>query len=165
MRYDIERMLFAYPVDQVDAIVGIINYMVNEGIPNENVSMEDFLRFAKYVSLSMHTRFPDDLNAELKERRKKEARSKPPTRIRKQRERKKEEVEEAERRRLEEILTHKYGTVVGFCPKCGDTMTGHPTKICEKTKTGRQFHKECSSCTYYVEIWKKGDKFIETEGG
>jgi len=60
-------------------------------------------------------------------------------------------------------------SVVGKCPKCGSNLLGEPIKGCSKQTNGNfgglTFYKECSACTYYSEIFKKGNKHIEVEGG
>lgn len=56
-------------------------------------------------------------------------------------------------------------TVVGFCPRCKSHLLGEPLPGCETTKSGRVFYKECSACTYYSEIFKKRNKYLEVEGG
>ena len=48
--------------------------------------------------------------------------------------------------------------VIGFCPSCNSQLVGTPLKGCETKKTGRYFYKECSSCSYYAEIFKSGNK-------
>jgi hypothetical protein len=55
--------------------------------------------------------------------------------------------------------------VIGFCPKCGSYLRGIFVADCEKRKSGRHMIKECGSCDYYSEIFKKRNKYIETEGG
>jgi len=59
--------------------------------------------------------------------------------------------------------------VVGKCPKCNSNLLGEPIKGCSKKTNGNfgglAFYKECSACTYYSEIFKKGNKHIEVEGG
>lgn len=68
--------------------------------------------------------------------------------------------------RLKEDMSVKpIGLTVGFCPKCGSRVEGMPTPSCGKAKNGRHFYKECIACDYYSEIWKRGNKFTETEGG
>jgi hypothetical protein len=59
--------------------------------------------------------------------------------------------------------------VVGKCPKCNSNLLGEPIRGCAKQTNGNfgglTFYKECSACTYYSEIFKKGNKHIEVEGG
>jgi len=55
-------------------------------------------------------------------------------------------------------------TVIGSC-KCGGLMTGEPLPGCETKLTGRVFYKECDSCSYYSELFKKGNIYEEIEGG
>jgi hypothetical protein len=59
--------------------------------------------------------------------------------------------------------------VVGKCPKCNSNLLGEPIKGCSKQTNGNfgglTFYKECSACTYYSQIFKKGNKHIEVEGG
>ena len=59
----------------------------------------------------------------------------------------------------------KYTMVVGICPRCSSKVVGGPIPKCEIKISGRVFYKECSACTYYVEIFKKGNKHREVEGG
>lgn len=66
------------------------------------------------------------------------------------------------REKMEEMPTLP---VIGFCPKCGGKLGGMPMRACEKKKTGRWFYKECQNCTYYSELFKIRNKFIEKEGG
>ncbi len=56
--------------------------------------------------------------------------------------------------------------VVGFCPKCSSTMVGEVLPHCEAEETGRHFYSECTSCSYYTEIFKgRKGRFIEMKGG
>jgi hypothetical protein len=55
--------------------------------------------------------------------------------------------------------------VVGFCPRCNSKMVGTPVWGCAKDGNDRHFYKECTACTYYSEIFKKRNIFIEKEGG
>lgn len=55
-------------------------------------------------------------------------------------------------------------TVIGIC-ECGGRIMGEPLQSCETKRSGRVFYKECSSCSYYAEVVKKGNKFTELEGG
>jgi hypothetical protein len=59
--------------------------------------------------------------------------------------------------------------VVGVCPKCDSMLGGLPLPSCETKKTGRVFYKECSSCEYYAEVWKKTKQkrttYYQEEGG
>jgi hypothetical protein len=55
--------------------------------------------------------------------------------------------------------------VIGFCPKCKGKMGGAWVATCEMKKSGRFFIKECGSCDYYAEIFKKRNKYYEIEGG
>jgi hypothetical protein len=55
--------------------------------------------------------------------------------------------------------------VVGFCPRCGKRVVGGPVKKCEYERTRRYFYKECTSCTYYSEIFHRRNIFTEVEGG
>jgi hypothetical protein len=66
-------------------------------------------------------------------------------------------------RKIQEFT--KLRAVIGFCPKCGGNLRGEPTPGCEQKKSGRMFYKECQTCTYYAEVWKKKNKYHETEGG
>jgi len=59
----------------------------------------------------------------------------------------------------------KYTQVVGICPRCSSKVVGGPQPKCETKASGRVFFKECSACTYYVEIFKRGNKHREVEGG
>lgn len=56
-------------------------------------------------------------------------------------------------------------TVIGLCPKCGSPLGGYPLPGCESSKTGRVFYKECRGCTYYSELYKRRNNYIEIEGG
>lgn len=58
----------------------------------------------------------------------------------------------------------KFMSVIGSCPKCGDELRGMSLRGCEQSKTGRHFYKECRSCGYYSEVFKKRKRFIEVEG-
>ena len=56
--------------------------------------------------------------------------------------------------------------VVGFCPKCNSTMVGTPVTHCETDESGRHFYSECTSCSYYSEIFKgRKGRYIEVKGG
>jgi hypothetical protein len=55
--------------------------------------------------------------------------------------------------------------VIGSCPRCGSNLMGLNLGGCEEEKSKRHYYKECSSCTYYAEIFKRGNKFYEMEGG
>jgi hypothetical protein len=59
--------------------------------------------------------------------------------------------------------------VIGMCPRCGRVLKGMPMRPCTKGKGSRfgklTFYKECSSCPYYSEIFKRRNKFKEVEGG
>lgn len=55
--------------------------------------------------------------------------------------------------------------IIGFCPRCGSTLGGQPCGGCKKLKFDRVFMKECSSCDYYSEIFRRGNKHFEVEGG
>lgn len=60
------------------------------------------------------------------------------------------------------------GPVMGKCPKCGSNIRGNLMKVCGKSagNFGKlTFYKECTACTYYSEIFKKRNKYIEVEGG
>lgn len=60
----------------------------------------------------------------------------------------------------------KLPVVVGFCPKCSSTMVGDALPACESEKTGRHFYSECTTCSYYTEIFKgRKGRFIEMKGG
>jgi hypothetical protein len=74
-------------------------------------------------------------------------------------------IKDAGTRDQEEQVVQYKGFVIGKCPKCTSDMTGFPYPGCEVKKTGRYFYKECTACTYYVEIFKRGNKFTEMEGG
>lgn len=66
--------------------------------------------------------------------------------------------------RMQEPQTLK--VVVGFCPKCSSTMVGGPLPTCESDETGRNFYSECTTCTYYTEIFKgRKGRYIEVKGG
>jgi len=55
--------------------------------------------------------------------------------------------------------------VVGFCPKCTSTMVGTVLPHCEAEESGRHFYSECTSCTYYSEIFKgRKGRYIEIKG-
>jgi hypothetical protein len=54
---------------------------------------------------------------------------------------------------------------IGFCPKCKSKMGGAWVANCEMNKTGRFFIRECGSCDYYAEVFKKRNKYYEVEGG
>jgi hypothetical protein len=60
---------------------------------------------------------------------------------------------------------HPLRTVIGLCPKCGAVMRGEPLLPCSKEKKKRVFYRECSSCTYYAEIFERRGKHYEIEGG
>jgi len=51
------------------------------------------------------------------------------------------------------------------CPKCGKNLMGMPITGCAAEDNKRHFYKECSSCSYYSEIIRKRNKYIEVEGG
>lgn len=53
---------------------------------------------------------------------------------------------------------------VGVC-SCGGLVTGEPLPGCEVRLTGRVFYRECSSCTYYSELFKVDKEYKEIEGG
>lgn len=55
--------------------------------------------------------------------------------------------------------------VVGFCPRCGSSVMGEPLSACERQKNKRVFYKECSSCSYYAEVFQRGNKYVEIEEG
>lgn len=55
--------------------------------------------------------------------------------------------------------------VIGFCPKCGRKLLGMFISDCETRKSGRVFYKQCSSCSYYSELFKRRNKHVEVEGG
>lgn len=60
------------------------------------------------------------------------------------------------------------GPVIGTCIRCSSNIRGMAVGGCGKNagKFGKlTFYKECSACTYYSEIFKKGNKHIEVEGG
>lgn len=59
----------------------------------------------------------------------------------------------------------KLTIVVGLCPRCGELVRGEPVRECASRGNGRHFYKECSSCSYYAEIFKVRHKFKEVEGG
>ena len=55
---------------------------------------------------------------------------------------------------------------VGLCPRCDKVVKGYPMPGCESKKTGRIFYKECTSCSYYSEIFqKRKNRYTEVEGG
>lgn len=55
--------------------------------------------------------------------------------------------------------------VVGFCPKCTSTMVGTPLPACETDESGRHFYSECTTCTYYTEIFKgRKGRYLEVRG-
>jgi hypothetical protein len=56
-------------------------------------------------------------------------------------------------------------TVVGLCPKCGSPLYGEPVPPCERKITNRVFYKECGGCSYYVEVIKRRNNYLEIEGG
>jgi hypothetical protein len=53
---------------------------------------------------------------------------------------------------------------IGICPKCGSALLGDPIPSCERSKTGRVFWTECSSCTYHKELFEKNGVLTEIEG-
>jgi len=56
--------------------------------------------------------------------------------------------------------------IVGLCRHCGGEVWGGHMPTCETKLTGRVFYKECSTCTYYAEIFKHGrNRYREEEGG
>jgi len=56
--------------------------------------------------------------------------------------------------------------VVGFCPKCTSTMVGQVMPDCEAEESGRHFYSECTTCTYYTEIFKgRKGRYLEVKGG
>lgn len=84
-------------------------------------------------------------------------------RIRKERNKKRKIVQ---RRNKESVIEpKKLTTVVGICKRCGSELVGFPIPRCERKKSGRIFYKECSQCSYYSEIIRKGENFKEVEGG
>lgn len=56
-------------------------------------------------------------------------------------------------------------TTVGFCPRCESRLVGMPVGSCEARAHQRHFYTECVACTYYTEIFKRGRKYYEVEGG
>lgn len=59
---------------------------------------------------------------------------------------------------------------VGICPRCGQDLLGRPQPMCSKQEGSRfgkrVFYKECSSCTYYSEVFQqRPKKHVEVEGG
>ncbi len=58
--------------------------------------------------------------------------------------------------------------VIGKCPRCDNNLLGMPTRACKKGVNGKfgglVFYKECASCTYYSEVFKKRNKYVEIEG-
>lgn len=78
-----------------------------------------------------------------------------------------DDVPERDRHRWVDIPEpHRPRIVVGFCPKCSSTMVGDVMPQCETKVTGRHFYSECTTCTYYTEIFegRKG-RYIEMKGG
>jgi hypothetical protein len=55
--------------------------------------------------------------------------------------------------------------IMGLCPKCNAPMGGMFMAGWETEKSGRLFYRECSSCSYYAELYKKRRKYKEVEGG
>jgi hypothetical protein len=55
--------------------------------------------------------------------------------------------------------------VVGFCPRCGSVLGGQPCGGCKKLHYDRVFMKVCGTCSYYSEIFRRGNKHYEVEGG
>lgn len=55
--------------------------------------------------------------------------------------------------------------IVGICPRCGSPVHGEGLPRCELQKSGRVFYKECLTCTYYSELFRRGNEYIEIEGG
>jgi hypothetical protein len=54
---------------------------------------------------------------------------------------------------------------VGFCPKCNSTMVGEVVPHCEAEESGRHFYSECTTCTYYTEIFKgRKGRYLEVRG-
>ena len=51
------------------------------------------------------------------------------------------------------------------CPRCDELMQGIRMPACEVRRTGRAYYKECSSCTYYAEIFVKDGVEVEIKGG
>lgn len=75
-------------------------------------------------------------------------------------------LEESGRLKPEEIVEPRpANTILGLCPRCGEPLGGLPVPPCETKNTGRIFLKECTSCTYYSELFKDGKTFTEKEGG
>jgi len=64
----------------------------------------------------------------------------------------------------EELRERAQGTPIGIC-SCGGLIVGAQLPGCESRDTGRIFYKECSSCSYYSELFHDGDKYREVEGG
>jgi len=57
------------------------------------------------------------------------------------------------------------GVTVGFCPRCESRLVGMPVGSCEAKAHQRHFYTECVACIYYREVFKRGNKYYEVEGG
>lgn len=56
--------------------------------------------------------------------------------------------------------------VVGFCPKCNSPMVGNPIPPCESDESGRHFYAECTTCSFYKEIFKgRKERYTEKTNG
>jgi hypothetical protein len=77
-------------------------------------------------------------------------------------------VSREERESVIPELATDVGPVVGSCPRCGSNVRGMIGGTCGKHagNFGKlTFYKECTACSYYSEIFKKRNKYIEVEGG
>jgi len=160
MEKRILKFLLAYSVDQVDATIGMLNYIDVEGLVTE-----EFVELAKKMSSAMHEDRAPEIRTELFNDKTTTHLYLPESWV-PDKAVGPEITDEMKRRRMEEeAAVETICQVVGMCPRCGHTVRGKPTRACKEKKQGRHFYKECVNCTYYSEIFKQRNKYIEREGG
>jgi hypothetical protein len=71
----------------------------------------------------------------------------------------------AEREKEQALEQEMEMPVIGLCPVCEGALHGQVIPKCEQKKSGRIFYKECQSCTYYAEMFRKGTELSQVEGG
>lgn len=49
---------------------------------------------------------------------------------------------------------------IGVCD-CGGVLRGIRLPSCETNRTGRVFYSECDSCSFWMELIRDGDQYIE----
>ena len=135
MRDDVIKLLLAYNVNQVDAAIGIINYIINKECP-----LAEFMEYAREVSAGRH----HDNGVALKKARGREKRDRRKSRS----------------GPLHWIVEPLPMPPVKMC-ECGGIISGMPLPGCETKTTGRFFYSECDTCSYWVELIKDGAIYIE----